>query len=365
MKKKIALIHYWLNNWRGGELVLKDVADLLADEYEIHIYTHVLDNNLKENFNENVIFHTTLIDKLPFSNRLYQAYILLMPLALKFLRLDEYSLIISFESGPAKGIRKKYNDRHISYVHSPMRYIWDMHEDYLKSSSFFEKIYLKIITPFMRIWDKKTSKYPQKILCNSNFVKDRIKNYWGRNATVVYPGIAHINARDTIDKDYFLFIGELNHYKKADLIFQSFKENGKELKIIGKGPFLERFKRENQQNIKLLGRVDNETKFNLLAKCTALIFPSKEDFGLVPIEAMMLGKPVIAFKEGGANETVKDNVSGLFFDQQSVKSLNSCLERFERNKHLFRKELIINRGQKFSNENFKSNFLSIAKKFIK
>ena len=250
--KKVALIHYWLNNWRGGELVLKDVADLLGKKYEVHIFTHVIDNSLVRHFDDNVIFHTTFINQLPFANKIYQAYILLMPIALKLLNLDNYEFIVSFESGPAKGIRKKYNHKHISYVHSPMRYIWDMHEEYLESSSFFERLYLKFITPFLRLWDVKTSKYPKKILCNSNFVKKRIQKYWGRNATVVYPGISQTKIDYQKDEDFYLYIGELNHYKKADLVFEAFKNNGKNLKIIGKGPFLENFKISSKSNIQLL-----------------------------------------------------------------------------------------------------------------
>jgi len=354
VKPKVALIHYWLNNWRGGELVLKDVADLLGKNYEVHIYTHVLDHSLIQHFDKRVVFHTTFIDKLPFSNKLYQAYILLMPIALKLLKLDDYESIISFESGPSKGIRRKYNHKHICYVHSPMRYIWDMHEEYLESSTIIEKIFLKFITPFLRIWDKKTSHYPKKILCNSKFVKKRIKKYWGRDAIVVYPGITPMTVGKQINENFYLYIGELNHYKKADIVFEAFKKNGRKLKIIGKGPFLENFKKDSQSNIELLGRVSDQEKFKILSECVALIFPSKEDFGLVPIEAMMHGKPVIAYQEGGATETVINELSGLFFNEQNSKSLNDCILKFE--KMDFKPKNIIKYAQKFSNDSFKMSF---------
>lgn len=357
INKKVALIHYWLNNWRGGELVLKDVADILGEKYEVHIFTHVLDKSLIKHFDDNVIFHTTFINYLPFANKLYQAYILFMPMALKLLNLDEYNLVVSFESGPAKGIRKRYNHKHISYVHSPMRYIWDMHDEYLESSSFLEKIYLKFITPFLRLWDRKTSKYPKKILCNSNFVKKRIKKYWGRDSIVVYPGLPPLKINHHQDEDFYLYIGELNHYKKADLVFDAFKNNGKNLKIIGKGPYLKKFRMSLQSNIQLLGRVSDKEKFEMLSKCSALIFPSKEDFGLVPIEAMMFGKPVIAYNSGGATETVSEGVSGMFFEHQNIQSLNSCIEKFEKQRKIFTPNTIINHSYQFSNDRFKKNFL--------
>ncbi len=359
--KKIALVHYWLVNWRGGELVLRDAARALKD-YDVYIYTHVIDEKLKSHFPKNVKFKTTFINHLPFAKKFYQLYILLMPLALKALNLDDYELIITFESGPAKGIKTKYNNRHISYVHSPMRYIWDMHDEYIQSSSLLEKIYLKIITPILRAWDIKTSKYPKKIICNSNFVKKRIKKYWNRNAEVVYPGIDIVNTQKYHSENFYLFIGELNHYKKADLVFDAFKQSGRRLKIIGKGPFYNQFSNSYTDNIDILGRVSDEKKWQLIKSCKALIFPSKEDFGLVPIEAMIFGKPVIAFNSGGAKETVINGKTGYLFNEQNVSSLNEKINVFEKNYLDFDSNEIIKHGHSFSSKEFQKNFFSIITK---
>ncbi len=358
--KKIALVHYWLLDWRGGEKVLKDVTDFYVND-RVTIYTNVFNKDLQKNFGKHVKIKTTFIQKLPMSNRFYQAYLLLMPLALFLLKLDKYDLIISFESGPAKGIKKKYRNKHISYVHSPMRYIWDMHDDYIKAASFFEKIYLKIVTPILRVWDKKTAHHPKVIYCNSNFVKKRITKYWGRESSVIYPGTPQIDVKnEIIDKNYYLFIGELNHYKKADLVFNAFLENEKKLKIIGKGKYLDYFKKSKNENIEVLGRVSDFKKDKLLAECSALIFPGVEDFGLVPVEAMNYGKPVIAFRSGGALETVEENLSGVFFNKQTVLSLNEAINKYEFNKNSFSIEKIQNHAKKFSVKNFKKTFSEVV-----
>lgn len=352
---KIALIHYWLIDWRGGEKVLKDVTDLYSND-DVTIYTNVFNKKLYKKFGKHVKIKTTFIQKLPFSKKIHQIYLLLMPLALFLLKLEKYDLIISFESGPAKGIKKKYKDKHISYVHSPMRYIWDMHDDYIEAASFFEKIYLKLITPILRIWDRKTANHPKKIYCNSNFVKKRIKKYWNRDSEVIYPGIPEARINNFInDKNYYLFIGELNHYKKADLVFDAFLANNRKLKIIGRGKFLDYFKKNKNKNIEVLGRVDDSTKDKLLAECSALIFPGVEDFGMVPVEAMNYGKPVIAFKDGGAMETVKENLSGIFFSEQNTASLNEAIIKYENFKNHFSKDKIQNHAKRFSVRTFKEN----------
>lgn len=361
---KVALVHYWLTSWRGGELVLRDVCDSLKD-YEVDIYTHVYDPVLKEKFGNHVNIKTTFINNLPFAKKIHQLYILLMPIALKLINLDKYDLIISFESGPAKGIKTKYNHKHLCYVHSPMRYIWDMHEEYIEAASFFEKIFLKLITPFLRIWDLRTSKYPKTIYCNSKFVQKRIKKYWKRSAKVFYPAVKSESSIENIeDKGYYLFIGELNHYKKADLVFDTFINNDKKIKIIGKGKYLNNFKKNATNNIEILGRVDDVKKNNLLKNCSALIFPGTEDFGLVPLEAMSWGKPVIGFRAGGLMETVVENKTGIFFDKQNTLSLNTALDKFESTKENFNADEIFLHANTFSVQNFKNKWSMITKREI-
>jgi glycosyltransferase involved in cell wall biosynthesis len=362
---KIALIHYWLTSWRGGELVLRDVSESLKN-YEVDIYTHVYDSALKKNFGNHVNIKTTFINKLPFAKKIHQLYILLMPIALKRINLDEYDLIISFESGPAKGIKTKYNHKHLCYVHSPMRYIWDMHDEYIEAANFFEKLFLKFITPFLQVWDLKTSKYPKTIYCNSKFVKKRIKKYWKRNATVFYPAIdSESSLENTQDDDYYLFIGELNHYKKADLIFDTFIKNDRKIKIIGKGKYLSQFQKNATNNIEILGRVDDSKKNDLLKNCSALIFPGTEDFGLVPLEAMSWGKPVIGFRAGGLMETVVEDKTGIFFDKQDPQSLNEALDKFEMIKDRFKSDEILLHANTFSLENFKNKWKIIVQKELK
>ena len=325
---KTAIIHYWLVNDRGGEKVLAALAGLFPDA---DIYTHVVDPAVLPESLRCMNIRTTFIQKLPFAKRLYQYYLPLMPWALRRLDLSGYDLIVSSESGPAKGIRKPPGATHICYCHTPMRYLWDLCDDYYRNASFLKKLGMKLFVPRLRKWDLWSATQVDRFLANSQFVAGRIQEVYGRDAEVVYPLVdtEHFQALERDPRGFYLFFGQLTAYKRADLAVEAFNRLGLPLVIAGAGEQFQSLEKMAGENIRLPGRVTDEQRDELLSQAEALIFPGIEDFGIIPLEAQAAGCPVIAFGQGGALETVEEGETGLFFKEQTVDSLCAAVETFQ------------------------------------
>ena len=354
---KVAIVHYWLIGMRGGEKVLEDICDIYPDA---DIFTHVYNKkNISNKINKHNIY-TTFINHLPFSKTLYKYYLPLMPLSLKLISFKKYDIIISSESGPAKGVRKNINTFHVCYCHSPMRYIWDFYDDYYTSLSFFGKLGLRFFKNYLRKWDAKSSSNIDLIISNSTFVSKRINKYWNKDSTVIHPGIdLNCFSLSNQNKDYYLVLSELIEYKKIDLVVNAFNINKKKILIIGKGPLYNKLFNISNKNIKFLGWQTDEKKSFYLSNCKALIFPGVEDFGIVPIESMASGRPVLAFNQGGVLDYIQKDINGMFFNKQTVESLNHCIEQFEIKENKFIPEKIRDSISSFSNINFKNKFKDI------
>jgi len=350
---KVAIIHYWLNGMRGGEKVLENICSLYPDA---DIYTHILDKDKISDKIKNHNIYTTFINKLPLSSKLYKHYLPLMPFALKRLKLSSYDLIISSESGPSKGIVKNKDAIHICYCHSPMRYIWDMSKVYYKNFNYFEKIGYKSFVKYLQSWDLKSSSNIDLIVANSNFVKERIKRHWNKDSVVVNPTINFKKFNNLNDKGYYIVISELVPYKRIDLVIKAFNENSKKLIIIGDGPLMEEYKLLSKPNIEFTGYVSDDKKIKFLSESKALVFPGIEDFGIVPLEAMACGKPVIAFNGGGAIEYMENGKNAKLFDQQTSKSIIQAIKEFELESHNYDSKNILKSIHKYSDDNFKENF---------
>jgi len=348
---KVAIVHHWLIKMGGGEKVVEYLCDLYPKS---DIYTHVYDKSKISNKINKHNIKTTFINKLPCSKRYYKHYLPLMPLALKLLNLKEYDLIISSESGPSKGFTKRNNAFHICYCHSPMRYLWDLSNEYNQKFNFLEKIVSKIVFPLLRKWDVKTAKNIDLIIANSNFVSKRISDYWMKKSKVIHPAInyADFSISNNIG-DYYLVLSRHVPYKKIDLIVEAFNRNDKKVIIIGEGPDTKKIKKlAKSKKIIFLGWIDDDSKKQYLSKCKALLFPGVEDFGIVPIEAMASGRPVIAYKKGGAMDYIKEDINGLFFNNQSPESLNSKILEFESRYEDFDSKLIRESVKFFDKEYF-------------
>jgi glycosyltransferase involved in cell wall biosynthesis len=347
---KVAIIHYWLVGMRGGEKVLESLCEIFP---QADLYTHVLDESIITKVIRNHKIFTTFIQKLPQAKSRYQKYLPLMPLALEQLDLRDYDLVISIESGPAKGVITSPETLHICYCCTPMRYVWDMYHDYLKSAGRITRLLMPLLIHYLRLWDYASAARVDYFLADSGHVAKRIRKHYRRDATVIYPpvDIAAFTQSST-PEDFYLIVGQLVGYKRTDLAVEAFNRLGKTLVIIGDGEQFNQLCVQAQPNIKIMGRQPFSVIRDHYARCKALIFPGEEDFGIVPVEAMASGRPVIAYRKGGALETVVEGITGLFFDQQTPESLIRVIEQYEAVEQKFNSACIIQHAQNFSQETF-------------
>jgi glycosyltransferase involved in cell wall biosynthesis len=346
--KKVAIIHYWLVNMRGGEKVLEAICEMFPDA---DIFTHVYNPDAVSETIRSHQVTTSSISRLPMARRFYQNYLPFMPRALSELDLRGYDLIISSESGPAKGIISDPEAFHLCYCHTPMRYIWDMYHDYMSSLSPLKRAVFRRIAPQMRRYDVDSSRSVDHFIANSSFVARRIWKYYRRESTVVHPpvDIERFSQVERHPEDFYLFFGQLVDYKRVDLAIEACRIAGRHLVIIGEG----RISGRNLQHVTRLGRQPDSVVMDHLSRARALIFPGVEDFGIIPIEAAAAGCPVIAFNRGGARETVLHGVTGLLFDDQSVESLVGAIHELEdRNGVLGSRDEYRSHAQRFSREIF-------------
>ena len=351
---KIALVHDFLIQDGGAEKVFMTLAELWP---EAPIFTIVANKNWRKTLNTHR-FHTSFLEKLPFGKKFYQAYLPLIPFAVKNLNLRDFEVIISSSSAFAKGVRTPANSLHICYCHTPTRYLWNdtcLYLEELPYNDFVKKIILKIF-PLLRKWDIKAANAPNFLIANSQAVQKRINRYYGRTADVIYPPIdtKKFYISNKI-KNYFLIGGRLVSYKRYDLAIEAFNRLGLPLKIFGTGREYKKLKSMAKKNIEFLGNVSEEEKAELLSQAIAFIYPQEEDFGLTSIESMASGRPVIAYAKGGALETVIPGVTGELFENQTWESLAFTILRFKPEN--YNSESIRNFALQFDKEVFKQKIL--------
>lgn len=326
---KVAIVHYWIVNMRGGERVLEALCRMFPDA---DIFTHVYDPHIASDIIRCRRVTTTFIARLPLARRFYQSYLPLMPLALEELDLAGYDLIISSESGPAKGVIPPPGAAHLCYAHSPMRYIWDQYHVYKRHAGLLARMVMPALAHKLRIWDVSSAARVDAFLANSTHVASRVKAYYRRAASVVHPPVAvddFVCAPRAEREPFYLWVGELVSYKRPDLAVEAFNKLRRPLVVIGEGPMRARLERMAGDHIRFLGKADFETLKWHLSRCQALIFPGEEDFGIVPVEAMASGRPVIAYGRGGVLDTIRDGETGLLFYDQTTEGLVDAVERFE------------------------------------
>ncbi|MFO7962790.1 MAG: glycosyltransferase [Desulfobacterales bacterium] len=321
---KVAIIHYWLINTRGGEKVLEVLCDIFPDA---DIYTLVLKSSA---VSKNILSHkitTSFIQKLPYGIKKYQNYIPLHPFAIEQFDLSTYDLVVSSESGIAKGVLLKPETCHICYCHSPMRYIWNMYHEYRRSLSFPIKTIWVFLSNYLRQWDYVNSQRVDYFIANSKNVQCRIKKYYNRNSDVVYPPVDFSQFTNKPSDDFYLFVGQLNPYKKAHLAVRAFNYLQENLVVIGEGPQKKELQKISRSNVHILGKQSDKKLADYYSRCKGFIFPGEEDFGITPLEAMASGKPVLAYGKGGALETVINGKTGLFFSEQNEASLVDAVKK--------------------------------------
>ncbi|MFH1254970.1 MAG: glycosyltransferase [bacterium] len=350
---RVALIHDHLAQDGGAEKVLKIFSEMFPDA---PIYTLLYEEKNSDKYFKSRHIETSIIQKLPGGVKHYQWYMPFMPMAVEFFDLRNFDLVISDASAFAKGVITSSNSLHICYCHTPTRYLWSDTHQYindLKYNKYFKKI-ISLVLNYIRMWDRLAADRVDKYIANSHFVAKRIEKFYKKQSTVIYPPVEtdKFKISESVG-DYFLIGGRLAKYKRVDLVIEAFKNTDKKLKIYGHGIDLERLKRmaAGCSNIEFLGRVDDSRKAELYGKALAFIYPQEEDFGITAVESMASGRPVIAYRSGGAVETVIEGETGLFFNEQTAESLAQAVNDFDNSK--FNPEAIRRHAEKFSVERFK------------
>lgn len=366
---KVAIIQEWLVSVGGSDKVVKAMADVFPDA---DIYTLVAKKEVCDELGIDWSrIHTSFIQKLPFGTKKHRAYLPLFPLAIEQFDVRGYDVIISSSHCVAKGVLTKADQLHICYCHSPIRYVWDMYNEYLEESHLDKGIkswMVRYLLHRIRKWDMISSFRVDHYISNSDYVAQRIKETYRRESTTIHPNIdiSHFELCER-KEDYYLASSRLVAYKKIDLIIEAFNRMpDKKLVVIGGGPNLKKYKEMAKNNVTIMGYQPFEILKEKMQKAKAFVFAADEDFGMIPIEAEACGTPVIAYGHGGSLETVSKGKTGLFFDEQSPESLINAIKQFEQmGKQPFKATDCRTWAEKFSEERFKQEIKDFVKtKFL-
>lgn len=354
---RVAIIHDWLTGMRGGERCLEVFCELFP---QAHLYTLLHIPGSVSQLIEKMPIKTSCIQNLPFAKRGYRKYLPLFPLAIERFNLKEYDLILSCSHCVAKGIIPSPDALHVSYVLTPMRYAWDMYGEYFGAS---RNRLIPFFIHYLRMWDVTSSQRVDNFLCISRHVQNRIMKYYRRDSEIIHPPVEISRFRIGNKKeDFFLIVSSFAPYKKISVAIEAFNRLGYPLRIIGSGPEEKRLRAIAQSNVEFMGWQSDEVVAKSYSTCRALIFPGEEDFGIVPLEAMGCGKPVIAYGKGGILETVitqdqpredGKTPTGIFFQEQNVGSLIDAVERFNRIEREFDPVAIRKHAQQWNRKIFK------------
>ncbi len=367
---RVALVHDFLLYPGGAEKVLEVLCEMFP---KAPIYTLLYNKEKMCGKFQDCEIHTSFLQKFPrFLRKRYQWLLPLMPTAPETFDLRDYDLVISSSGAWSKGIVTKLNTIHVAYIHSPMRFVWDYNERYatqfLISHFQFPKFFIRLISSYLRLWDFEAAQRPDYLIANSVYTQERIRKYYRRESVVIYPPVvkpeilksnSETNSKFQIpNSKYFLVVSRLSPYKKVDLVIEAFNKLELPLVVIGEGKQYGYLRKIAGENIKILGWQEDEKLAGYYANARALIFPTDDDFGLVPVEAMSYGVPIIAFRKGGAVETIVEGVTGEFFDAQTPEVLSDAVRRFLEKS--YDKQVIIEKAKEFS----KNRFINELRDFI-
>jgi glycosyltransferase involved in cell wall biosynthesis len=353
---KVALVYDRVNKWGGAERVLLALHEIFP---EAPLYTAVYHPETAP-WAQDFRVISSFLNQFPLAKKKHEAYPFLMPLAFESFNFDKYEVVISVTSEAAKGIITKPQTLHLCYCLTPTRYLWSHYEDYFRNRFF--RFLTKPVVKYLRTWDLIAAQRPDQFIAISENVQQRIKQYYGRDSEVIYPPLdtTKWNPSQENPGDYFLIVSRLVSYKRVDLAIEVFNQLKRPLKIIGDGREKKRLSKMAQKNIEFLGELTDEELLGYYQKSRAVIFPHEEDFGLVPLEAQASGRPVIAYRKGGALETVVEGKTGLFFEPQTKVALTKVLKQLE--KVQFKPEAFQTNLAKFNQEKFKKEFKKAIEK---
>ncbi|MEK9175930.1 MAG: glycosyltransferase [Patescibacteria group bacterium] len=359
---KVALVYDRVNKWGGAERVLLALHKIFPDA---PLYTSLYDKK-KVKWAKPFDVRVSFLQSASSLRQYNDLLVLFMPIAFESFSFDEFDLVISVTSEAAKGIITKPGTIHICYCLTPTRYLWSGYDDYFSNNTF--RTLTNPSVSYLRKWDQVASSRPDYYIAISTEVKKRIKEYYKRESEIIFPPLTLEKYKKISKKtkqDYFLLVSRFSrftYYKKVDLAIEAFNITGLPLKIIGTGPMIKAYKSKAKNNIEFLGELTDRRLTDYYENCKALVFPGLEDFGLVMAEAQSLGKPVIAYKAGGAKDIIKPGVTGEFFSEQTPESLIKTLKRF--NEKSYNKAEIIRNSKKFSYKIFKNELEAFIKEKI-
>jgi glycosyltransferase involved in cell wall biosynthesis len=360
---KVAIVHDWLVTYAGAERVLEQMLNVFPNADLFGVVDFVPLGHREFLHNKKV--STTFIQKLPLASKKYRGYLPLMPMAIEQLDVSAYDLVISSSHAVAKGVITGPDQLHISYVHSPMRYAWELQHQYLRESGLTKGMkgwLAKYILHKIRQWDVRTSNQVDYFISNSHFIRRRVWKVYRRESSVIYPPVSVDQFTLRAEKeDFYLTASRFVPYKRIDLIVEAFsKMPSKQLIVIGEGPDFKKVKANAGPNVQLLGYQPSEVLKDYMQRARAFVFAAEEDFGITPIEAQACGTPVIAYGKGGVLETIRgletSNPTGVFFQEQTVESIIDGVERFEQRSGVITATACRENAMRFSSERFRNEF---------
>ncbi|MEI7890741.1 MAG: glycosyltransferase [bacterium] len=369
-KIKVAIVHDFVTVFGGAERVLLEIAKMYPDA---PIYTILYDEKIKSTYFKDRNIVASYLQKFPKILRKNQQWLLpFFPVIPETFDLREFDLVISSSGAWSKGIVTKLDTVNVAYLHSPMRWVWDYNERYLKEDRKTKaNFFLRFFFNYLRLWDNLAAQRPEHLIANSSYTQKRISKYYRRDSSVIYPPVSlrqevdlETKSQELTDKDYFLVVSRLSPYKKVDLVVESFNKLGLPLVVIGTGKQEKHLRKIAKDNIKILGWKSDKVTQQYFKGAKAFIFAAEDDFGITPIESMLCGVPVIAFRKGGALETVQEGVTGEFFDAQTPEVLADGVRRFLNNEGNYDKDVIRKRGEEFSRERFQREFGQFIEKAL-
>lgn len=364
---KVALLHDYLNQYGGAERVLEELMRTFPDApiYTLLYKPDSLPDSFQSKLQKREI-RTSSLNKAPFAAQKHKYYLWALPYSIEQWNFDDFDLLVSDSHSFAKGAISAPQTTHISYCHTPLRYAWDLTSQYQKDYPYpsWVKKLLPVGLHYLRIWDRQAAQRPDKLLTNSNFVKQRIKKYYKREAEVIFPPVERkgLDPKKAQTKDFYLLVSRLIPYKRVDLAIKAFNQLGLHLKIIGSGPEEKKLKKLAHSQIDFLGKVYGDKLKKYYSQAKGFILPQKEDFGIAPIEAMASGTPVLAYKKGGALDYIQEPKNGLFFKNQTSESLIKALEKFENTE--FNSQQVKKSSARFDQKHFRSKIKSTIEKTL-
>ncbi|WP_314018742.1 glycosyltransferase family 4 protein [Stutzerimonas degradans] len=369
---KIAIVHDWLVTYAGAERVLAALCETWPEADLFAVIDFLSDEDRARLGGKRAT--TTFIQQLPKARSAYQKYLPLMPLAIEQLDMSAYDLVISSSHAVAKGVLTGPNQLHISYVHSPIRYAWDLQHQYLHEASLDRGMKAKLarmLLHYMRMWDQRTASGVDEFIANSHFIAKRINKSYRRQSTVIYPPVD--TSRFTLHEakeDFYLTASRMVPYKKIPLIVEAFAAMpDKRLVVIGTGPEMERVREVAGANVTLMGYQSDEVLRQYMQRARAFVFAAEEDFGIAPIEAQACGTPVIAFARGGVLETIRglehEKPTGVFYPEQSIDSIVAAVRTFETHRQRISASNCRSNAERFGGERFKQEIKAFVEARIR